>query len=89
MGRMKELYMEIIQQSEEIPSEITISDVIRMKEMEITSWQEYEREQNKTRLQYYQSENPGEVDKIQQANKIFQDFYDEAKREKESNKDQQ
>ena len=60
MGRMKEVYMQIIQANEgEVPEELTIADVARMKELEMYNWEEYERQQEKIRSQFIESENPG------------------------------
>lgn len=87
MGRMKDIYMDLIQNGD-IPFEVTIGDIIRMKEMEITNWEEYEREQKNIRIQQYKSENPGEAVKIQQADGIFQEYYDQAKRDKEERSEQ-
>jgi hypothetical protein len=87
MGRMKDIYMDLIQNGD-IPHEVTIGDIIRMKEMEITNWEEYEREQKNIRIQQYKSENPGEAVKIQQADGIFQEYYDQAKRDKEERSEQ-
>lgn len=44
MGRMKDLYMEVVQQNDgRIPEEATIADIQRMKELEIYQWEEYEK----------------------------------------------
>jgi hypothetical protein len=72
MGRMKELYMHIMQVNEGIPEEITIGDMRRMKELEIYQWEQYEREQEKIRLQQFKSENPGKVAEAEQAEKFVQ-----------------
>jgi len=79
MGRMKEIYMEIIEANGGIPECMTIADVARMKDLEIYNWQEYERQQEKNRLQFNQSENPEEIAKIEQVQKKFSAKYGEAK----------
>lgn len=48
MGRMKELYMEMLQLTDgNIPEEATIADLQRMKDLETVEWQEYERERER------------------------------------------
>ena len=47
MGRMKELYNELLQANNgEIPQEATIADLARMNDLKIFEWREYERSQN-------------------------------------------
>ena len=47
MGRMKELYNELLQANNgEIPQEATIADLARMNDLKIYEWKEYERIQN-------------------------------------------
>jgi hypothetical protein len=47
MGRMKELYNELLQANNgEIPQEATIADLARMNDLKIYEWREYERTQN-------------------------------------------
>jgi len=47
MGRMKDLYFEVLQANNgEIPSEATIADLARMNDLKIYEWREYERSQN-------------------------------------------
>jgi len=47
MGRMKDLYFEVLQaNNNEIPSEATIADLARMNDLKIYEWREYERSQN-------------------------------------------
>jgi hypothetical protein len=73
MGRMKELCMEIIEANGGIPEGMTIADVARMKELEMYNWEEYERNQQKIRLQFRELENSGETEKVQQAGEIFEE----------------
>jgi hypothetical protein len=47
MGRMKEVYMQIMQANEGMPEDLTIADAARMEEMNIYQWQEYERERER------------------------------------------
>lgn len=48
MGRMKELYMELLHANNgEIPKEATVADLQRMKDLETFEWQEYERERER------------------------------------------
>jgi hypothetical protein len=47
MGRMKDLYFEVLQANNgEIPQEATIADLARMNDLKIYEWREYERSQN-------------------------------------------
>ena len=51
MGRMKEIFMDIRRHNDgEIPAEMTIADVARMKELEIYNWRLYEFEIEKLNL---------------------------------------
>ena len=84
MGRMKEICIDIINANGGIPEGMTIADVARMKELEIYEWQEYERQQEKNRLQQHQSENSGEIAKVEQTSKKFSAYYGEAREEKRS-----
>ena len=85
MGRMKEVYMEMLHANDgNIPEEATIADLQRMKDLEIFEWKEYDREQKKIRSQFIESENPGETAKIEQAQKKFSAHYGEAREEKGS-----
>ncbi len=59
MGRMKEIYMRVMYENDgQVPEEMTIADIARMKELEIYNWEEYEREQEKIRLFRVKQENP-------------------------------
>jgi|2_EtaG_2_1085320.scaffolds.fasta_scaffold25325_2 tRNA A37 threonylcarbamoyladenosine biosynthesis protein TsaE len=50
MGRMKEIFMDIYRANkDQLPKELTIGDVARMKELEIYNWKEYERELKKSK----------------------------------------
>jgi hypothetical protein len=84
MGRMKEACIDLINANGCIPEGITIADLVRMKELEIYNWEEYERQQEKTRLQFFESEDSAETTKIEQVNKKFSAYYGEAREEKKS-----
>ena len=84
MGRMKELCIEIMEANGGISEGMTIGDIVRMKELEIYEWHEYERQQEKNRLQQYQQENAGETGKVEQVSKKFSQRYGEAKEQKNS-----
>lgn len=73
MGRMKELCIEIMEANGGIPEGMTVADVVKMKELEMYNWEEYERHQEKLRLQFRESEDSGEAKKIQQAGQIFEE----------------
>lgn len=52
MGKMKELYMEVIQQNDNmLPEQASIADIQRMKELEIYQWEEYEKHMAKQEKQ--------------------------------------
>ena len=73
MGRMKEVYMQIMYANDEkIPEELTIADMVRMKELEIYNWEEYEREQERIRVFRIKQENPREVAKVAQTREYWE-----------------
>ena len=82
MGRMKEVCIQIMNANDGIPEGMTIADVAKMKMMELYNWEEYEREQEKRRLQHLESENSGEIGKEKQVAKKFSAHYGEAKENK-------
>lgn len=73
MGRMKEVCIQIMEENGGIPEGMTVADVARMKELEMYNWEEYERNQQETRLQFRESENSREIEKVQQAGEIFEE----------------
>lgn len=81
---MKEIYIELLNANGGIPPEMTVADIARMKELEIYNWEEYEREQEKRRLQHLESENSGETSKKEQVAKKFSAYYGQAREEKDS-----
>ena len=73
MGRMKEVCIQIMEENGGIPEGMTVADVARMKELEMYNWEEYERHQQEIRLQFRESENSRETEKVQQAGQIFEE----------------
>ena len=82
MGRMKEVCIQIMNANEGIPEGMTIGDVVRMKDLEIYNWEEYEREKERRRVKFIESENSAEIKKVTQTNFKFSSFYGEAREEK-------
>lgn len=75
MGRMKEVYMQIMQANESMPEDLTIADAARMEEMNIYQWQEYEREREKTDWANSQSKDSTETRKVEQIKQKFKREY--------------
>jgi hypothetical protein len=75
MGRMKEVYMQVMHANDGIPEQMTIEDIVHMQELKIYEWQDYEREREKQRLQQYQSDNSGEIKKVEQVRQKFKREY--------------
>ena len=74
MGRMKEIYMRVMHENDgQVPEEMTIADMARMKELEIYNWEEYEREQEKLRLFRVKQENPREIAKAAQVREYWEE----------------
>jgi hypothetical protein len=74
MGRMKEIYMRVMHENDgQVPEEMTIADMARMKELEIYNWEEYEREQEKVRLFRVKQENPREIAKAAQVREYWEE----------------
>jgi len=87
MGRMKDIYMDIMQNGSNIPGEATIADLKRMQELQIFEWKEYEQQQEKDRQQQFESENSGEIAKILEIEQQFKSYLKQAKKEeRERNK---
>lgn len=57
MGRMKEIYMQILQANDGLPEDMTIADMLKMRELNIYHWQEYERAQERERIRLQSSEH--------------------------------
>lgn len=60
---MKEIYMQIMHANNGIPEEMTIEDFLKMRDLNIYHWKEYERAQERARLQLNQQANLGETAK--------------------------
>ena len=74
MGRMKELCVQVMDANNgEIPSEITIGDIIRMEELKMFEWEQYEREQQKIRLQQVKLDNPREITKVAKTEQFWEE----------------
>jgi len=70
---MKEVYMQVMHENDgQIPEEMTIADIMRMKELEIYNWQEYEREQERIRVFRIKQENPREIAKVAQTREYWE-----------------
>ena len=63
MGRMKEAYIQIMNNNNGIPEDMTLADFLKMRELNIYNWQEYERAQERTRLQSHKQTDLGETAK--------------------------
>ena len=73
MGRIKEIYMQVMHANDgQVPGELTISDMIKMKELEIYNWEEYEREQERIRVFRIKQENPREITKVAQTREFWE-----------------
>jgi hypothetical protein len=71
MGRMKEFCIDLINANGGIPEGMTIEDAIRMKELQMYNWQEYEERQERLRLQHIEPANPREIAKKIEAEREF------------------
>ena len=70
MGRMKEVYIQIMNENGGIPEDMTLADMLKMKELNIYHWQEYERAQERARLQSNKQTDLGETAKDSEGNSI-------------------
>ena len=70
MGRMKEVYIQIMNENGVIPEDMTLADMLRMKELNIYHWQEYERAQERARLQSNKQTDLGEAAKDSEGKSI-------------------
>jgi hypothetical protein len=74
MGRMKEIYMQVMYANDgQVPQDLTIADMVRMKELQIYNWEEYEREQEKLRLFRVKQENPREITKVAEVKEFWEE----------------
>jgi len=70
MGRMKEAYIQIMNENGGIPEYMTIEDYLTMKELNIYNWEEYERTKERTRLQLNKQKDLGETAKTSEGESI-------------------
>jgi hypothetical protein len=70
MGRMKEVYIQIMNENGGIPEDMTLADMLRMRELNIYHWQEYERAQERARLQSNKQTDLGEAAKDSEGKSI-------------------
>ena len=70
MGRMKEAYIQLMNDNDGIPEDMTLGDLIRMKELNTYNWKEYERAQERARLQSYKQTDLGETAKDSEGESI-------------------
>lgn len=82
MGKMKELYMQVYQANDGIPEQMTIGDIIKMKELQIFEWNAYEREKERARLQQRESEDSGENSEISEIEKEYNKHREKVERRK-------
>lgn len=75
MGRMKELYIQVMEANGGIPYDMTIGDLVKMQKWNEQEWQEYEQEAKKRKLQQSVPTDPREELKNQQALKKFSSYY--------------
>ena len=61
MGRMKEAYIQLMNENNGIPEDMTLADFLKMRELNIYNWQEYERAQERARLQSNKQKDLGEA----------------------------
>ena len=61
MGRVKEAYIQIMNNNNGIPQDMTLADFLKMKELNIYNWQEYERAKERARLQSNKQTDLGEA----------------------------
>lgn len=76
MGRIKNLYMNLLEQNDNVlPPNITIGDLKRMNELQMLNWEEYDREQKKIRSEHNESKNSNEIAKIKQTENKFKNYF--------------
>jgi len=67
---MKEAYIQIMNDNDGIPEDLTLADFLKMKELNIYNWEEYERAKERTRLQLNQQKDLGETTKTSEGESI-------------------
>jgi hypothetical protein len=76
MGRIKEIFMQMYYANDgNIPGEVTVTDLVRMKELQIFEWKEYERQKEKIRNKEFQNSNPIETKKISETERQSGNHY--------------
>jgi hypothetical protein len=58
---MKEAYIQLMNENNGIPEDMTLGDFLKMKELNIYNWQEYERAKERARLQSNKQKDLGEA----------------------------
>jgi predicted Fe-S protein YdhL (DUF1289 family) len=81
MGRMKEVYMQVMEANDGIPEGLTIGEMSEMKQMEIYNWELYEKEKRKNIL--LDIEDPEEIKKIELTERNFKNCLREDFEERE------
>tara|TARA_R110000803_G_scaffold160668_1_gene224531 strand:- start:3 stop:230 length:228 start_codon:yes stop_codon:yes gene_type:complete len=71
MGRMKELYMQVIQENIELPEDITIADLFNMHQLETYNWEEYEKQRKKQEIHKLELNNTTEIEKVKKIQQKF------------------
>lgn len=72
MGRIKRLYEQLLEANGgNLPPEATIEDLQRMEDLRIFEWKEYDREQEKIRLQFNEPKDSREIRKIKEVQEKF------------------
>jgi len=72
MGRIKRLYEQLLEANGgNLPPEATIEDLQRMEDLRIFEWKEYDREQEKIRLQFNEPKDSREIGKIKEVQEKF------------------
>ena len=82
MGRVKEFCIDLINANDGIPEGITLEDVSRMRELKMYNWEQYERHQENSRSFRRESENSAEAEKVQAAERIFEESLRESEQQK-------
>jgi hypothetical protein len=84
MGKMKEVYIQVMEANEGIPEGLTIGEMSQMKEMEIFNWELYEREKERRRIVQLELENPRETEKTDLAKGKFKGYVKELEEHEKS-----
>jgi hypothetical protein len=58
---MKDAYIRLMNENDGIPEDMTLGDFLKMRELNIYNWQEYERAQERARLQSNKQKDLGEA----------------------------